>query len=151
MVRPTPRTLGYLAAWLGAAVVAVAVGLFAVTGVGASVRDRGPLTGQAQAVEAALADQEGFVTPDPDAERTSRVFEGEYGSFTVSCQGAVAYGDAVDPAPGWRALPYEQGPDDDIDVLFASGNRSIELEVYCNDGEATISDREVKTLPDEDD
>ncbi|MDO9456808.1 hypothetical protein [Nocardioides sp.] len=150
MARPTSRTLGYVAAWLVAATVAVVVGLVAVTGVGASVRDRGPLTGAEQAVRDAQVDEEGVAEPDPGATRQSGSFDGDYGTFDVTCQGAVAFGDAAEPATGWRVISYEQGPDDDVDATFASGDRSVELDVYCNSGVPTLSDREVNTLPDDD-
>lgn len=150
MPRPSSRALGYLAAWLVAASLAVTVGLVAVTSVGASVRDRGPITGQAQAVREARADAEGVAVPDPGARRVSESFADDYGRFDVTCQGAVALGDAAVAAPGWRVVSYEQGPDDDVDAVFASGGRSVELEVYCGAGRPTISDREDKTLPDDD-
>ena len=40
---PRPRLLGYVAVWVLAATAAVTVGVLAVSSVGASVRDRGPL------------------------------------------------------------------------------------------------------------
>lgn len=137
------RILGYVLAWLGAAVVAVAVGVIAVNSVGASVRDRGPLGNDVPA-----RDQlEGSSEADPDAKVVSRTVSDEFGTFEVECRGAVAYGVAVEPAPGWQVVSYEQGPDDDVDAVFASGRRSIEIEVYCNLGRPVIGDREVKTLP----
>ncbi|WP_137292675.1 hypothetical protein [Nocardioides dongxiaopingii] len=150
MARPSVRTLGYLAGWLGAAALAVAVGLFAVTGVGASVRDRGPLNGQQRAFEAAGLGTPGAVTPDPAAERREQVFDDDFGSITVACRGAVAYGVEAAPAPGWTTIGFEPGPDDDVDAVFSSGARSIELEVYCNGGRPTLSDREDQTLGDGD-
>lgn len=149
MSRPSSRTLGYLAAWLAAAAVAVTVGLVAVTSVGASVRDRGPITGQAQAVREARLDSEGASVVDAGATRVRESFADDYGRFDVTCQGAVAFGDAAVAAPGWRVVSYEEGPDDDVDAVFASGGRSVELEVYCGAGRPTISDREDKTLPDD--
>ena len=151
MTRPTPRTLGYLAAWVAAAAVAVTVGLVAVTGVGASVRDRGPLTGNAQDVREALDDAEGVASPDPRAARVSDTFEGEYGAVDITCQGAVALGDDATPAAGWTVVSFEEGPDDDIDAVFSSGSRSIELEVYCNAGKPRLADVEDKTLTESDD
>jgi hypothetical protein len=147
MARRLPRTAGYVVAWVVAATVAVAVGLVAVTGVGASVRDRGPLAGEAQAVREAQLDDEGRVVADPDADRTSETFAGDFGSFVVTCQGAVALGDAATAAPGWEVVSYEQGPDDDVDAVFAASGRSVELEVYCNAGRPTVSEREDNTLP----
>jgi hypothetical protein len=145
-----PRTAGYVAAWLVAATLAVTVGLVAVTGVGASVRDRGPLTGEAQAVREARLDDEGAIVPDPAAARATDTVRGEFGAFAVACQGAVAFGDGATAAPGWRVVSYEPGPDDDVDAVFASGSRSIEVEVYCNAGRPTVSEREDKTLPSDD-
>ncbi|MEO9325337.1 hypothetical protein ABFT23_17730 [Nocardioides sp. C4-1] len=144
------RTVAYLAAWLAAAVAAVGVGLLAVTGVGASVRDRGPITGQEQYVQEALEDAEGRAEADPAADRVTETFDGDFGSVVVTCQGAVAFGDAARAAPGWRRVSLERGPDDDIDAVFASGTRSIEIEVYCNAGRPRIGDLEDKTLGEED-
>jgi hypothetical protein len=133
-------------AWLLAAAVAVSVGVLAVTSVGASVRDRGPLGNQVQRTEGV----EGTATPRPGAERVRRTVEDEFGSFVVECRGAVAYGLSTTTAPGWRTVSYEPGPDDDVDAVFARRGDSIELEVYCDQGRPTISDLERKTLPDRD-
>ena len=133
-------------AWIVAAALAVTVGVVAVTSVGASVRDRGPLGNDVPAVE----QTDGASTAAPSAARVSRTVEDEFGAFDVACRGATAYGVAVDPAAGWRVVSYEQGPDDDVDAVFARGDRSIEIEVYCNQGRPTIGDREVKTLPEDD-
>lgn len=151
MHRPSPRTVGYVAAWLIAATVAVAVGLLAVTGVGASVRDRGPLTGEAQAVREAREDRDVDAVPDPDAERVSGSFDGEFGIFEVTCQGAFAFGVEAEPAPGWRTVSYEQGPKDDVEAVFSSGARAAEIEVFCNGGRPTLGDLDLLTLPVEDD
>ncbi|QWF24364.1 hypothetical protein KM427_12085 [Nocardioides sp. LMS-CY] len=140
------RILGYLLAWLIAAAVAVTVGVVAVTSVGASVRDRGPLGNDVPPPERS----EGVRSPDPKAAVVARMIEDEFGRFEVECRGAVAYGLAPEPAAGWRVVSYEEGPDDDVDAVFASGDRSIEIEVYCNQGRPAVGDREVKTLPDDD-
>jgi len=140
------RILGYLLAWLGAAAVAVTIGVVAVSSVGASVRDRGPLGNDVPARD----QTEGSSSADPGAAVVSRTVTDEFGTFEVECRGAVAYGLAAEPAPGWRVVSYEEGPDDDVDAVFASGRRSIEIEVYCNLGRPVIGDREVKTLPDDD-
>jgi len=147
--RPRLRVVGYVVAWLLAASLAVAVGTFAVAGVGASVRDRGPLGSDTQVVRDAEL-REGSSTPDASAVPRTDRFEGDFGTFQVECRGAVAIGVSTDPAPGWRTVSYEQGPDDDVDAVFASGARSIELEVFCNGGVPTIADREEKTLPGDD-
>jgi hypothetical protein len=139
------RILGYVLAWLVAAVAAVMVGVFAVTSVGASVRDRGPLGNDVPARDQV----EGSSSADPDAAAVNRTIHDEFGTFEVECRGAVAFGLAVEPAPGWQVVSFEQGPDDDVDAVFSSGRRSIEIEVYCNLGRPVIGDREVKTLPED--
>ncbi len=44
-------------------------------------------------------------------------------------------------------MSYETGPDDDVDAIFTSGARSIEVEVFCNAGVPTVAEIERKTLP----
>ena len=56
-----------------------------------------------------------------------------------------------EPAPGWRIVSYETGPDDDVDAVFAKAAESIEIEVFCNRGIPTVADLERKTLPEGDD
>lgn len=137
------RALRYALAWVLAATVAVGVGVLAVTSAGAGVRDRGPLG-------AGIPLDELDTTPsaDPQATRVSTDVEDEYGVFAVECRGAVAYGVAARPdtAAGWRVVSYERGPDDDVDAVFANGPRSIEVEVFCNRGRPTVSDREEHVL-----
>ena len=128
----------------------MAVGLFAVLSLSASFRDRGPLATEERAVLEARADLEGVAVPDPSAPVRSRDFDGEFGTFEVECQGAVASTVAAVPASGWRIISYETGPDDDVDAVFSSGDRSVQLDVFCNGGVPAISDREVKTLPGKD-
>lgn len=140
------RWIGYAAAWLVAAAVAVTVGVLAVSSVGASVRDRGPLGNEVQRGEGI----EGSATPRPGAERVQRTIEDDFGSFEVECRGAVAYGLSTTTNPGWRTVSYEPGPDDDVDAVFARNGDSIEVEVFCNQGRPTLSDLERKTLPDDD-
>lgn len=140
------RLAGYLVAWLVAAGVAVTIGVIAVSSVGASVRDRGPLGNVVPDVDRT----EGVSTPDPEASAVGRTIKDEFGTFEVECRGVVAYGLEAVPAAGWRVVSYEEGPDDDVDAVFARGDRSIEIEVYCNQGRPRIGDREVKTLPDDD-
>lgn len=141
--------MGYAVAWSVAASVAVTVGVVSVTTMGDTIRDRGPLGNEV----ARLAElEEGEARPDPDDPRVTETIRGEYGRFTVACQGAVAIGVAVraDEATGWRVVSYEPGPDDDVDAVFSNRRRSVELEVFCNRGEPTVAEIERKTLPDDD-
>lgn len=76
-------------------------------------------------------------------------FAEEFGEIDVSCQGPYASGVDARPATGWRTVSFETAPDEDIDAVFAKGERSIEIEVFCNRGEPTISEVEQNTLPDD--
>lgn len=58
---------------------------------------------------------------------------------------------SADPVDGWRAVSFESVPDDDVDAVFTTGARSIEVEVFCNRGEPTVCDLERNELPDLDD
>ena len=148
--RRNARRAGFALAWVVAATLAVTIGIVAVTQVGASIRGRGPLGEGEMIRNAELA--EGSASPDPGAERIRTVIEEEFGEFVVECRGAVAYGVEARPdrAAGWRTVSYEPGPDDDVDAVFANRARSIDLEVFCNRGEPTLSEIEFNTLPDDD-
>lgn len=141
------RRVLYVLLWLLAAGAAVAVGVLAVTSVGATLRDRGPIGSD---VRDYAERAEGAYRPDPGAERVERVVSGPYGDFLVACRGAIAYGEGTSVRDGWRVVSYEEGPDDDVDAVFSRRSTSIEIEVYCNQGRPVIGDREVKTLPDAD-
>jgi hypothetical protein len=149
--RPALGAWGLALGWVVAAALAVTIGVIAVTTVGASLRDRGPLGDEAARDTATLPDQDARpVEVDPDAERVERTIVEEFGEFQVACQGLYATGlDArPDEAAGWRVVSYEAEPDDDVDAVFANDDRSIEIEVYCNRGEPTVGDLERNTLPD---
>jgi len=141
--------VGYAAAWLVAAVPAVLVGLVAVTSVGASLRDRGPI-GEDAALYVREADRvEGAATPDPDDPVVRQEFPGDYGTFVVECRGPFATAVALRPAPGWRRVALERGPDDDLDAVLATtgstGGREVTLEVFCDQGRPALADREVRS------
>jgi hypothetical protein len=81
--------------------------------------------------------------------RTDTV-DGEFGTFRVGCRGVVAYGLDYAPARGWRVVSFEKGPDDDVDAVFSSRGRSVDVEVFCNQGEPTVAEIERNTLPEDD-
>ena len=141
------RRWGYVAAWVVAAMLAVTVGIAAVSTVGASIRGRGPL-GQ----ELVPGVREGRQVPEADPGTPMRrdSVDGEFGVFRVGCRGVVSYGLGVAPADGWRIVSYERGPDDDVDAVFSSRGRSVEVEVFCNLGRPTVSDLERNTLSGDD-
>ncbi len=132
------------AIWVVAAGLAVAVGVLAVRSAGADLRGRGPI-GNPDLVSA--AEIEGRATPDPNLPVLEDTFSGDYGRFVVGCQGVFASTIDAVPAPGWRVVSIEPGPDDDVDAIFSSGRRSVELEVYCNRGRPRLAELESKTLP----
>lgn len=142
------RPLGLAVLWGLAAGLAVTVGLVAVTTVGDSLRDRGPIGNEVTRVEV----QEGEAEPDPGLPLVERTLREEFGEFDVACRGAYALGTDVRPdtAAGWAVVSYDKGPDDDVDAVFANRGRSVEIEVYCNRGEPTISDIERNELPEDD-
>ena len=149
--RRRARTLGYLAGWSVAAVLAVTVGLVAVTSVGASIRGRGPL-GDNEAIRQAELNRDTAVTPQPgDVPRQQEITD-EFGGFLVECRGVAAYGVEVRPdtAAGWRIVQFERGPDDDVDAVFANRGRSIDVEVFCNQGVPTVAEIERHELPEDD-
>ena len=141
------KRTGLALAWVVVTTLAVAVGLVAVSTVGAQVRGRGPLGNEV----IRTSQLEGTASPDPDDASVTREVAGEWGVFVVRCQGVVAFGEEVRPAraAGWRVVSYERGPDDDVDAVFSNGRRSFDLEVFCNRGEPTVAEVEENTLPDD--
>ena len=142
------KRIGYAAAWLVATTVAIAVGVAAVSTVGASIRGRGPL-GNEVIRNTELSEQ--TAEPDPGGDSVRDTIRGEFGRFVVECQGVYASGISVHPdkANGWRVVSYEPGPDDDVDAVFSNRRRSIDLEVFCNRGKPTVAEIESNTLPDD--
>ena len=143
------RRAGYVAAWLVTAAVAIAVGVFAVSTVGASIEGRGPLGNEV--VREPNVEQRPLEA-DPDAPLRTDAVTGDFGSFEVGCRGVVAYGLEVRPnrRDGWDIVSYESGPDDDVDAVFGNRGRSVDIEVFCNQGMPTVGDLERNTLPDDD-
>ena len=137
------RVLTYGAGWVLAAALAITVGLVAVTSVGASMRGRGPLGNEA----IRTAELNDDASPDPDDPVVRRSVDDDYGSFVVQCQGTLASGIDATAKDGWRTISIEPGPDDDVEAVFARGDRSIEVEVFCNRGEPTVAETERKVLP----
>lgn len=139
-------------AWIAAAAVLITVGVITVSSVGASIRGRGPL-GNEVIRNAEIS--EGSVQPSDlpsDVPRVEQRITKEFGTFVVACEGVYAFGVKAlpDTANGWRTVSFEPGPDDDVDAVFSNGNRSIEIEVFCNRGRPTISDLEFNSLSDDD-
>lgn len=143
-MEPVRRRIVYAAGWLVAVVLAVSVGVATVTAVGASVRGRGPV-GQEVPKDATTA------PPTAGPNLVEETISGEFGGFRVGCDGVYAVGvEALpDEAAGWRVVSFEPGPDDDVDAVFARGGRSIELEVFCNQGRPTLAEQEEHALADE--
>ncbi|HET8971540.1 MAG TPA: hypothetical protein VFN19_10795 [Candidatus Nanopelagicales bacterium] len=134
------RTPFYVLGWIVAVVVATVVGLLAVRTVGDTVRAGRPL-GQEfdQAVQAAASPSS---SPDPAARVVTAKLKGEYGTFTVSCQGPFARGVAVTAAPEWRVVKFDRGPEPDVDAEFVSASERLEVEVFCNAGTPQVAEIE---------
>ena len=136
-----------LGLWAATTAVAVLVGVFAVSTVGATIRDRGPVGDEVL--------RNDTVTPpavDPEGPAVRDEVSGEWGSFVVECRDTWAYGVAVRPdeATCWRIVSWEKGPDDDVDAVFSDGRNSVDLEVFCNRGRPTLAEIERNTLGDDD-
>ncbi|UFN44538.1 hypothetical protein [Nocardioides okcheonensis] len=130
--------------WAATTAVAVVLGVLAVSTVGATIRDRGPVGDEvAEDLSAPPAQP-----PSTDAPAVREEITGEYGGFVVECRRAWAYGVAARPdrAAGWRVVSWEKGPDDDVDAVFSNGRSSVDLEVFCNQGRPTVSELERNTL-----
>jgi hypothetical protein len=132
--------------WAATTAVAVIVGVFAVSTVGATIRDRGPVGDEV--MRDTVADSTSV--PSPSGPRVADEISGEWGAFDVECRDTWAYGVGVRPdkAAGWRIVSWEKGPDDDVDAVFSDGQNSVDLEVFCNRGRPTLAELERNTLGD---
>lgn len=144
------QRVGFVVAWVVAATIAVTMGVAAVTGLGDQIRDRGPL-GDNELVRNSGQNTQP-ATPDPEDPLIEETFSDDFGEFVVACQGKFALGIEARPdeAAGWRTISYEPGPDDDIDAVFSNGQRSQELEIYCNLGRPVLAEVENNTIPEDD-
>ena len=132
--------------WAATTAVAVLVGVFAVSTVGATIRDRGPVGD-----EVLRNDTVKPPTTAPEGPEVRDQVSGEWGTFDVACRDTWAYGVAARPdkAAGWRVVSWEKGPDDDVDAVFSDGRNSVDLEVFCNRGRPTLAELERNTLGDD--
>ena len=133
--------------WAATTAVAVLVGVFAVSTVGATIRDRGPIGDDV--MRDTVADSTSV--PAPRGPRVRDDIAGEWGAFDVECRDTWAYGVGVRPdrEAGWRIVSWEKGPDDDVDAVFSDGQNSVDLEVFCNRGRPTLAELERNTLGDD--
>ena len=133
--------------WAATTAVAVLVGVFAVSTVGATIRDRGPIGDDV--LRDTVADSTSV--PAPRGPRVRDEIAGEWGAFDVECRDTWAYGVGVRPdrEAGWRIVSWEKGPDDDVDAVFSDGQNSVDLEVFCNRGRPTLAELERNTLGDD--
>lgn len=135
--------------WAATTVVAVIAGVFAVSTVGATIRDRGPVGDEVARDPNVVATS----VPSPDGPAVKDEISGEWGAFVVECRDTWAHGVGVRPdkAAGWRVVSWEKGPDDDVDAVFSDGRNSVDLEVFCNQGRPTLAELERNTLGDDED
>ncbi|NPD06640.1 hypothetical protein HN031_18345 [Nocardioides sp. zg-1308] len=130
--------------WAVTTTVAVLVGVLAVSTVGATIRDRGPVGDEVMRDDSVAPPS----SPPAGAPRVRDEIAGEWGAFVVECRDTWAYGVGVRPdeAAGWDVVSWEKGPDDDVDAVFSDGSRSVDLEVFCNRGRPTLAELERNTL-----
>ncbi len=133
--------------WAAVTAVAVLAGVFAISTVGATIRDRGPV-GDEVASDTLIQSTD---LPSPEGPALRDEVSGEWGAFVVECRDTWAYGVAARPdrAAGWRVVSWEKGPDDDVDAVFSDGRNSVDLEVFCNRGRPTLAELERNTLGDD--
>lgn len=112
--------------WVTAAAAATGVGFGAIHLVGDVIsheRPLGPAFGGTTAP-----------TAGPTTAPVRRTLPGPAATLVVECTGRVAVLQTVTPAPGWRLVSSEPGPDEDIDVLLTRQQERVAVEVYCNEG-----------------
>ena len=133
--------------WAVVTAVAVLAGVLAISTVGATIRDRGPIGDDV--MRDTVADSTSV--PAPRGPRVRDEIAGEWGAFDVECRDTWAYGVGVRPdrEAGWRIVSWEKGPDDDVDAVFSDGQNSVDLEVFCNRGRPTLAELERNTLGDD--
>ena len=131
--------------WAATTAVAVLVGVFAVSTVGATIRDRGPVGDEVMRDSSVPPSS---VPTAPEGPGVRDEIAGEWGAFDVECRDTWAYGVGVRPdkEAGWRIVSWEKGPDDDVDAVFSDGRNSVDLEVFCNQGRPTLAELERNTL-----
>lgn len=128
----SPTAVVRAVTWLAALVVATGAGVVAISQVGDGVRDSGPLGTEVMRVEAPTPAP--TLRPRPGIAEVRQDLTGDFGAFTVLCQGPVASGIGASPNPGWSVIRFEPGPDDDVEVVFANAEEFVELEAFCNRG-----------------
>ncbi len=138
-LRILPSRLALAATWLVAVVLATGIGLLAVNSVGDAASGRGPL-GPDTVVVAAPARPTAPATPKPGRSEVTREFTYEFGTFTVACNGPFARTISTVPAPRWKVMRFDPGPDDDVEIVFVNPEFIVELEVFCNRGMPDLSE-----------
>jgi hypothetical protein len=140
------RPVGFAVGWLVATCVAVVIGLAVVTTLGGSLHGRGPL-GDGSAAEQPPAGPPAASDLASASPGERRTFDGGYGRLAVGCQGPYATILERQAAPGWRVLSVELGPDDDVEAVFGTSRRTVELEVFCDAGRPALAELERNEVP----
>lgn len=125
--------------WAAALVLFTGIGLVAVGSVGDAARGSGPLGAAVIRVDAPVPPTVP-ATPPPGLAEVRDELVHDFGTFTVGCHGPYAVGIGAKAAPGWQAVRFEPGPDDDVEVVFASDTELVELEAFCNRGRPEVAE-----------
>ena len=137
--RMRPAVLAVVAWALGAA-TAVAVGLLALSSVGAGLF--GPADPLARAADVDLAGSAPTATPSPSpspfgpSPESERTLTSEGGTVVARCIDGNAYLVLWSPAQGFRAGDVRRGPAAIARVKFETGGREIKMQVFCDGGVA---------------
>ncbi|MGQ0843628.1 MAG: hypothetical protein ACT4QF_05795 [Sporichthyaceae bacterium] len=131
----TLRLLGWAAALVGF----TGLGLVAVGTVGDAARGSGPLGAAVIRVDAPPPPTVP-ATPPPGLSVVRGDLTHDFGTFTVSCTGPYAAGESAEAGQGWQVVRFEPGPDDDVEVVFASETELVELEAFCNRGRPEVAE-----------
>lgn len=146
-----------IAGWCVAAVVAVAVGVTAVTLLGTGITSdsvepvsqesaqreldtdraakRSPSVSPGSAEPSAEPAPPDGAQTNPDARKgPTKVLQSAGGSVAAYCAGGQAVLAWWTPAQGYSVDDVEPGPDDDVSVEFEHGENDEEMRITCNGG-----------------
>jgi hypothetical protein len=148
----TRRSLLVAAGWFGAAVLAVLVGLAAISVIGAGLMssDATPRTQAEVAREAAAlpssapSARTSLGTPSSPAESSDRSFITAGGTVVARCVGGQAEIRSMSPYEGYAVHERDQGPQAEAEGEFRSTSDNhdrAKFSVRCTGGKPALSDR----------
>jgi hypothetical protein len=139
MIRARPVLAGALA-WVVGATASVAVGLLALSLVGADLTGAGdpPIVADpVKDIAGSPPPSAGPTTPavSPTGTQGSARLNSTGGYVLAQCRSGDAYLVYWSPAPGYRVRDVERGPRDDARVRFEGADHDVEMRVTCAGGQ----------------